>query len=70
MACHLCCLLLYIYILFCAADHPHRGFETVTYMLEGIFEHEDFTGTRGKVCVVYQSTNSSCSAVQLDAKHV
>jgi quercetin 2,3-dioxygenase len=31
------------------ADHPHRGFETVTYMLEGIFEHEDFTGTRGKV---------------------
>src|SRR6266480_7952199 len=24
-----------------APDHPHRGFETITYMLEGEFEHED-----------------------------
>ena len=24
-----------------APDHPHRGFETVTYMLEGEFERED-----------------------------
>jgi redox-sensitive bicupin YhaK (pirin superfamily) len=23
-------------------DHPHRGFETVTYMLKGAFKHEDF----------------------------
>jgi redox-sensitive bicupin YhaK (pirin superfamily) len=23
-----------------APDHPHRGFETVTYMLEGNFEHK------------------------------
>lgn len=30
-------------------DHPHRGFETVTYMLDGSFEHEDFTGTRGLI---------------------
>ncbi|KAG5175790.1 RmlC-like cupin domain-containing protein [Tribonema minus] len=30
-------------------DHPHRGFETVTYMLEGAFEHEDFMGNRGKI---------------------
>ena len=30
-----------------APDHPHRGFETVTYMLEGEFEHEDSTGNRG-----------------------
>ncbi len=22
-----------------APDHPHRGFETITYMLEGEFEH-------------------------------
>src|SRR5262245_38247756 len=22
-----------------APDHPHRGFETVTYILEGAFEH-------------------------------
>src|SRR5580704_2538195 len=25
-------------------DHPHRGQETVTYMLDGAFEHEDFVG--------------------------
>jgi redox-sensitive bicupin YhaK (pirin superfamily) len=30
-----------------APDHPHRGFETVTYMLEGRFEHEDSQGHRG-----------------------
>jgi quercetin 2,3-dioxygenase len=24
-----------------APDHPHRGFETVTYMLEGRFAHKD-----------------------------
>jgi redox-sensitive bicupin YhaK (pirin superfamily) len=28
-------------------DHPHRGFETVTYGLKGAMEHEDFTGRRG-----------------------
>src|SRR5205809_5353621 len=32
-----------------APDHPHRGFETVTYMLEGEFEHEDSAGHRGKL---------------------
>jgi redox-sensitive bicupin YhaK (pirin superfamily) len=30
-----------------APDHPHRGFETVTYILEGEFEHEDSAGHRG-----------------------
>jgi redox-sensitive bicupin YhaK (pirin superfamily) len=30
-----------------APDHPHRGFETVTYMLEGEFEHEDSAGHKG-----------------------
>ena len=30
-------------------DHPHRGFETVTYMIEGEVHHEDFTGTRGVI---------------------
>ncbi|XP_043718253.1 pirin-like protein [Telopea speciosissima] len=25
-------------------DHPHRGFETVTYMLQGAVTHEDFKG--------------------------
>ncbi|KAI9029110.1 RmlC-like cupin domain-containing protein [Phycomyces nitens] len=28
-------------------DHPHRGFETVTYMLDGEFLHEDFKGHKG-----------------------
>lgn len=27
--------------------HPHRGFETVTYMLEGMMEHEDHLGNKG-----------------------
>ena len=31
------------------ADHPHRGFETVTYMLSGSTEHEDFSGARGTI---------------------
>lgn len=29
------------------ADHPHRGQTTVTYMLDGYMEHEDFAGHRG-----------------------
>ncbi|CAG8453520.1 1001_t:CDS:2 [Paraglomus occultum] len=28
-------------------DHPHRGFETVTYLLEGAIAHEDFAGNKG-----------------------
>ena len=27
--------------------HPHRGIETVTYMLNGEFRHEDSTGNKG-----------------------
>src|ERR671937_576548 len=27
--------------------HPHRGFETVTYIIDGIFEHEDSNGGGG-----------------------
>ena len=33
-------------------DHPHRGFETVTYMLpttKGSFAHEDFCGHHGVI---------------------
>src|SRR6185312_2619087 len=30
-----------------APDHPHRGFETVTYVLAGEMEHEDSAGHRG-----------------------
>jgi redox-sensitive bicupin YhaK (pirin superfamily) len=29
--------------------HPHRGFETVTYMLDGIFEHQDSHGGGGTI---------------------
>ena len=30
-------------------SHPHRGIETVTYMLAGEFEHKDSTGGEGKM---------------------
>lgn len=32
-----------------APEHPHRGFETVTYMLDGEFEHEDSAGNSGRL---------------------
>ena len=32
-------------------DHPHRGFETVSYILEGQFTHEDFCGHKGTLKV-------------------
>ncbi len=28
-------------------DHPHRGFETVTYLLDGEMEHRDSSGNHG-----------------------
>ncbi|XP_028759612.1 pirin-like protein [Neltuma alba] len=28
-------------------DHPHRGFETVTYMLQGAINYQDFGGHKG-----------------------
>ena len=31
-------------------DHPHRGFETVTYMLEGRMRHRDSAGNEGLLC--------------------
>ena len=30
-------------------SHPHRGIETVTYMLAGEFEHKDSTGAKGRM---------------------
>lgn len=30
-----------------APDHPHRGFETVTYLLEGSMQHADSAGNQG-----------------------
>jgi quercetin 2,3-dioxygenase len=32
-----------------APDHPHRGFETVTYVLDGEMEHADSAGHRGRL---------------------
>ena len=32
-----------------APDHPHRGFETVSYILEGELEHEDSAGHHGVI---------------------
>src|SRR6266540_1540249 len=30
-------------------DHPHRGFETVTYMLAGAMHHQDHVGNQGEL---------------------
>lgn len=30
-------------------DHPHRGQETITYVLQGNVDHEDFTGSKGTI---------------------
>lgn len=32
-----------------APDHPHRGFETVTYVLEGSMQHKDSAGNAGNL---------------------
>lgn len=32
-----------------APDHPHRGFETVTYLLSGEMEHRDAAGNAGRL---------------------
>ncbi len=32
-----------------APEHPHKGFETVTYLLEGEMEHKDSSGHSGKL---------------------
>ena len=32
-----------------APDHPHRGFETVTYMISGEMEHRDSHGNAGRL---------------------
>jgi len=31
------------------AWHPHRGFETVTYMIDGVFQHQDSNGGGGLI---------------------
>ena len=34
--------------------HPHRGIETITYLLDGVIEHSDSMGNRGQI------TDGSC----------
>ena len=36
--------------------HPHRGFETVTYIIDGIFEHQDSNG--GRVCSTFRGNST------------
>ena len=31
------------------SDHPHKGIETITYLLQGAVDHEDFTGNAGTI---------------------
>ncbi|KAL6720656.1 RNA pol II transcription cofactor [Lecanora helva] len=30
-------------------DHPHRGQETITYLMKGAVDHEDFAGNKGTI---------------------
>src|SRR5260370_432805 len=39
--------------------HPHRGFETVTYMIDGTFQHQDSHGGGGGV--THAAAQSTCS---------
>lgn len=32
-----------------APDHPHRGFETVSYILQGSLQHKDSNGNEGNL---------------------
>ena len=62
-----------------APDHPHRGFETVTYMLEGAFEHHDSSGGGGYLGpgdvqwmtagAGYSTGTSACTATARASSH-
>ena len=56
-----------------APDHPHRGFETVTYFLEGGGEHEDSAGHKGQLRpgdVQWMTAGSGVIHSELPAKEV
>lgn len=56
-----------------APDHPHRGFETVTYMLEGQFEHEDSAGHKGTIGagdVQWMTAGSGVVHSEMPADHI
>ena len=43
--------------------HPHRGFETVTYIIDGIFDHQDSHGGGGTI------TNGDTQWMTAGARH-
>lgn len=55
-------------------DHPHRGFDSVGYVLRGRILHEDFTGEKGAVdeggLAWMTSGKGVVHAERLDASHV
>lgn len=55
-------------------DHPHRGFDSVGYVLQGRLLHEDFTGEKGAVdeggLAWMTSGRGVVHAERLDARHV
>ena len=56
-----------------APDHPHRGFETVTYMLDGEFEHEDSAGNRGAIRagdVQWMTAGGGIIHSEMPARHI
>ena len=56
-----------------APDHPHRGFETVTYLLAGAAEHQDSAGHRGTTRagdVQWMTAGSGIVHSELPAKHL
>lgn len=56
-----------------APDHPHRGFETVTYMLEGEFEHRDSAGHAGKISpgdVQWMTAGSGVVHSEMPSAHI
>jgi redox-sensitive bicupin YhaK (pirin superfamily) len=56
-----------------APDHPHRGFETVTYILEGQFEHEDSAGNKGTIAagdVQWMTAGSGVVHSEMPAEYI
>ena len=44
--------------------HPHRGFETVTYIIDGAFEHQDTTGGGGLIADGATQWMTAASGIQ------